>query len=186
MKHVTRNIAVAFGCRMFPNLAPVFVFACVLLSATRGHAQEPRGITSDCTASHPSSPVRYERLHQIPTTAAHEDVAHKIITPGGMVLSTPNMVAATDVLTIVGRDESVLCFELVTIGRERNQCALSGQARSEGRGTFVFRERETAVRFMFSNDDQVSVEPIGKGYREHCEAAGEIQSAIYKRNASSG
>lgn len=185
MKHVKRNIALAFGCRMFANPAPLFVFACVLLSATSAHAQEP-GSTSNCTASRLSSPERYERLHQIPTTAAHEDVTHKVITPGGMVLSTPNMVAATDVLTIVARDESALCFELLTLGRERDECAISGQARSEGRGTFVFRERDTAVRFTFSNDDQVSVEPIGNGYREHCESAGEIQSAMYKRNASSG
>jgi hypothetical protein len=94
------------------------------------------------------------------------------------------MVAATDVLTIVGRDESTLCFELRTLGRERDECVLSGQARSEARDTFVFREDEAAVRFKFSND-QVSVEPIGKGYRKHCQPDGEIQPATYKRNAAS-
>jgi hypothetical protein len=50
------------------------------------------------------------------------------LTPGGMVLELPKMLAASDVLTIVNRDDSGLSFELTTFGRDRHQCTIEGLA----------------------------------------------------------
>jgi hypothetical protein len=96
-----------------------------------------------------------------------------------MVLSTPNMVAATDVLTIAARDTSVMCFHLRTFARERQTCEIEGVARKESESAYLFREDQISVRFTFIAEDRVTVEPVGIGYRDRCEPYGKIERAIY-------
>ncbi|WP_218042863.1 hypothetical protein [Steroidobacter gossypii] len=96
-----------------------------------------------------------------------------------MVLSSPKMVAATDVLTIAARDTNLMCFHLLTFARERHRCEIQGIARKEKDGAYVFRENLVVLRFEFVAEDQVSVEPLGNGYRARCEPSGKIERAIY-------
>lgn len=96
-----------------------------------------------------------------------------------MILDTPKMVAATDVLTIVARDPETLCFELLTFARERHKCELSGVARKESDSAYLYRDGDASVRFTFLDQDRVSVEPVGAGYRTRCEQSGKIERAIY-------
>lgn len=147
----------------------------VLASAS---AQDPP-LGSSCPITATASPVRYSRLHQIPTVASRDDVSHKIVTPGGMVLDTPKMVAATDVLTIVARDPDAMCFRLLTFARDRHRCEVTGVARRHSEGAYLFRNDNIVVRFTFIDEHQVNVEPVGTGYRSRCEPSGEIERAIY-------
>jgi hypothetical protein len=163
------------------RLPVVFAVCCYVATA---NTQEPTVGSSRCPISPLVTPVRYERLHQISTTPAPDDVTHKIVTPGGMVMDTPKMVAATDVLTVVARDQAVLCFGLLTFARERHKCEFSGVARIEVGGTFLFREEDVVVRFTFLDGDQVRVQPVGANYRSQCESAAQIQPAIYTRSPS--
>lgn len=135
-----------------------------------------------CPISALTMPARYTRPHQIPTVAPPDDVSHKVVTPGGMVLSTPKMVAAADVLTIVARDPDVVCFSLLTFARDRHRCELTGVALQASDGSYVFREDEVALRLTFVGEDKANVEPIGTGYRDRCEPSGKIERAIYELN----
>ena len=128
--------------------------------------------------------VRYERLHQIPINPAHDDITHKVVTPGGMVLDTPKMVAVRDVLTIAARDHTAVCFNLLTYARDRHMCKVSGVGRSESGDAYVFREDEMVVRLTFLDSDQVRVEPVGTEVRKQCEGSGKIERAVYKRRPS--
>ncbi len=142
-------------------------------------------VEGSCPKSESSSPTRYTRLHQIPTVAPRDDVTHKVVTPGGMILDTPKMVAATDVLTVLARDSNVLCFSLLTFGRDRHTCELAGVAFRESEGAYLYRQDDAAVRFTFSGDDQVNVDPIGTSYRRRCEPSGKIEPATYKIDTAS-
>ena len=142
-------------------------------------ADESPASKVQCPLAPLAVPERYERPHQIPTKPAPDDPIHKMVTPGGMILETPRMIAATDSLTITGRNATTLCFEVVTFSRNRSRCELSGMASSEGRGTYVFRQDEVALRLVPLAPDQIRVEPIGDGYRKHCESFGRIDAAIY-------
>ena len=156
------------------------------LCPASANAQEPVAGDSSCPISTLAAPVRYERLHQVPTRPAHDDVSHKMVTPGGMVLDTPRMVAVMDVLTIAARDHTAVCFSLLTFARERRKCEFTGIARNEVGDAFLFGDGDVVVRFTFIGDDQVRVAPIGDGYRKRCESSGEIQPAIYTRKPSAG
>jgi hypothetical protein len=145
------------------------------------HADEPNIGNLSCPGVQSGELVQYGRLHQIPTAAAADDPVHRMITPGGMILDQPKMVAATDVLTIASRDQSAMCFGLVTFARDRHRCDVTGLARAESSNTYVFREGDVAVRFTFLSADQVRVEPIGDGYRVGCQSHGRIEPAIYMR-----
>jgi hypothetical protein len=123
--------------------------------------------------------VRFSRLHQIPTAARPDDITHKVVTPGGMILDTPKMVAATDVLTLVAREANALCFELRTFARDRHTCELEGLARKEEGTTYLFSDDGAVVRLTFMTEDQVRVEPVGTGYRTRCEPSGKIETATY-------
>jgi hypothetical protein len=157
-------------------LAALLVCLCALSAEAR--AETP----ADCPIPPLATSLRYEHLHQIPTTPGADDVTHKVVTPGGMVLDTPNMVAATDVLTMFALDQSVMCFGLLTFARERNRCDISGVAHKEADGTFLYRDGNVVVRFTFPAEDQIKVEPIATGYRDQCEPSGEIQLATYARS----
>lgn len=147
----------------------------VLASAS---AQNPARDNS-CPISATPSPARFSRLHQVPTTAARDDVTHTIVTPGGMVLKTPKMVAATDVLTITARDPDAMCFRLLTFARDRHTCKLTGVAPRHSEGVYLFRSDNVVVRFTFIDEHHVNVEPVGTGYRSRCEPSGEIEPATY-------
>ncbi len=153
-----------------------FVALCVVLA---GASAQDSSVDSSCPIATLQAPVRYSRLHQIPTVAPRDDISHKIVTPGGMVLDAPKMVAATDVLTIVARDSDTLCFGLLTFARERHTCEITGVARKESEGTYLFHDDAAVVRFTFDGEDQVSVEPVGTGYQSRCKPSGKIDTAIY-------
>jgi hypothetical protein len=140
-------------------------------------ADESSASSAQCPLALLADPIRYERLHQIPTKAAPDDPTHKIVTPGGMILETPRMVAATDTLTIIARDSSALCFELITFSRNRSRCHMSGVARAEELGTF--QEHELSLRMVLLTPEQIRVEPLADAYRKHCEKSGRVDSAIY-------
>jgi hypothetical protein len=126
-----------------------------------------------------ASPVQYSRLHQIPTTAAPDDITHKMVTPGGMILDAPKMVAATDVLTLLAKEQHALCFRLRTFARDRHTCELGGLARKEEGTTYLFSDDTAVLRLTFIAEDQVRLEPVGAGYRNRCEPSGKIEAAIY-------
>ena len=130
--------------------------------------------SSECPLAHTAPPVRYERVHQIPTEPAPDDPAGKMITPGGMILETPRMVEATDRLTITARDASALCFELLTLSRDRSRCEIRGTARLERQGSYVFRDGEASLRLLLRAPDEIRVEPRSQGIRKFCEPSGRI------------
>jgi hypothetical protein len=126
-----------------------------------------------------ASPVQFSRLHQIPTAAAPDDITQKMVTPGGMILDTPKMVAATDVLTLLAKEPNAVCFKLRTFARDRQTCELGGIARKEARSTYLFSDDAAVIRLTFTAEDQIRVEPVGTGYRSRCEPSGKIETAIY-------
>ncbi len=134
---------------------------------------------TSCPIPSAASPASYSRLHQIPTVARDNDVSHTVVTPGGMVLHTPEMVAATDVLTVLAHDPTAMCFHLLTLGKDRNKCEIEGVARPESPSSYLFDDGGTSVRFTFTSEDRVEVTPIGTGYRNRCERSGSIQRAVY-------
>jgi hypothetical protein len=140
---------------------------------------------SSCPLPTPALPVNYSRLHQIPTTASNDDVSHTIVTPGGMLLHSPNMIAARDVLAVIARDPDAMCFHLLTLGKERHTCELGGIARKESQGSYLFSDAGVAIRFTFIAEDQVNVAPIGTTYRSACEPLGSVEQAIYTLNVQS-
>ena len=154
----------------------VALFGLVLASAGAGES---------CPIPAMAVPIRYTRLHQIPTVAPRDEISHKIVTPGGMLLDTPKLVAATDVLAVVARDHDTLCFRLLTFARERHKCELTGVARKESDSAYLFHEDSTVVRFTFLGEHQVTVEAVGDGYLGRCERFGKIERAIYTSNESS-
>lgn len=166
------------------GLARELAFLVPCLSLTSAYAQAPIP-GSSCPIAAMTAPARYTRLHQIPTVAPPDDISHKVVTPGGMVLDTPKMVAATDVLTIVARDPDVVCFSLLTFARDRHKCELTGVARKASASTYVFHADEAALRLTFVGKDRVDVEPIGTGYRARCERSGEIERASYRLSTES-
>jgi len=161
---------------------PTYLFAPALLWGAAVHAaaaDTPPGSNSQCPLEPLATPERYERPHQIPTKPAPDDPAHKMVTPGGMVLELPKMVAATDTLTMSGRDASTFCFELVTFSRNRSRCEIRGVARDDGQGILVFREGDAMLRLEPLSRDEIKIEPVGDGYRRYCESGGRIDAAVY-------
>lgn len=145
------------------------------------NAQAQSSVRS-CPIAAMAAPIRYERLHQIPIAADPDDVSHKIVTPGGMALDAPKMIAATDVLTVVARDSNTLCFTLRTFARDRDTCELTGVARRHSAGAYLFDDESALVRFTFTGEDQVRVEPHGTAHRSRCKSSGKIDGAIYSLN----
>jgi hypothetical protein len=136
-------------------------------------------LASFCLQSTAAAPVRFSRLHQVPTVAPRDDVSHKVVTPGGMVLDTPKLVAATDVLSVIQCDRDTMSFHLLTFSRERQRCELTGIARKEPGGAYLFRDDGVVVRFTFVAADRLNVEPVGSSYRQRCEPLGRIERATY-------
>lgn len=161
-----------------------FTFLTLLLVPATASTQDGAP-DSICPIPPSEPPLSYSRLHQIPTTAPDHDVSHTIVTPGGMVLHSPNMVAATDVLTVVARDPDAMCFHLITLAKEWRRCEIEGVASKESQGSYLFRDDSIAIRLTFIGDDQVKVVPIGTTYRSRCEASGSIESATYTLNLQS-
>ncbi len=126
----------------------------------------------------------FHRLHQIPTKN-RDPYGVPMVTPGGMILELPKMVAATDVLTIVNRDDSGLSFELTTFGRDRHQCTIKGLARPKSESVYVFSENGVILRLEMQGVDRIRIEPVGEGYRSHCDALGTIEAATYTRSTAS-
>lgn len=153
------------------------VTTCLVLASASTSGADP---SSSCPIPAGTSQLRYSRPHQIPTVAERDDPSHTIVTPGGMVLSAPKMVLATDVLTVTARDSDVLCFHLLTPARERHRCEVQGVARKEAENAYLFSDDGVSVRFTFTPEDQVIVEPLGTGYRSRCEPSGKIERAIYR------
>jgi len=155
----------------------------LILAPSSGNTQDGAPHTS-CPLPTPTPPVDYTRLHQIPTAASNNDVSQTIVTPGGMVLHAPKMVAATDFLTVVARNPDI---HLVTVGKDWNKCEIEGLASKEPQGSYLFHEGSVAVRFTFvgDGDGQVNVAPIGTTYRSRCESSGSIDRAIYTLNVQS-
>jgi DNA-binding transcriptional MerR regulator len=140
--------------------------------------QEPAA----CPLPRYAEPMEFMRAHQIPTRPAPDDPTHKMVTPGGMVLETPKMVAAVDVLRVEARDASTMCFSLTTVGRDHQRCEIAGVAHiSSDSATYVFREHDVQVRFRFQDEGEVRVEPEGEGYRSQCEPRGGIEPGVYRR-----
>lgn len=152
------------------------VLICARAFPTAGAAEGVEDESCPVVGATPS-PEQYQRVHQIPTTN-HENLP--MVTPGGMILEVPKMVAATDVLTVIGRDESALCFRLVTFGPNHHQCELFGVARSESGPVYAFRDEGSAIRLTILNADQIRVEPMGATDRRKCV----IEAATYTRAGS--
>jgi hypothetical protein len=150
-----------------------------LCSMAAGASAQDIAPGAACPLAVLASPVQYSRLHQIPTTAAPDDITHKMVTPGGMILDAPKMVAATDVLTLLAKEPNAVCFKLRTFARDRHTCELGGLARKESGTTYLFSDDTAVVRLTFITEDQVGVEPFGTGYRSRCEPSGKIEAAIY-------
>jgi hypothetical protein len=104
-----------------------------------------------------------------------------MITPGGIILETPKMVAAADVLRVEARDASAMCFALITYARDRQRCEIAGVAQHSTNSTYVFREHDVEVRFTFQSAGAVKIEPLGEGYKSRCAPLGMIESAVYER-----
>jgi hypothetical protein len=155
-------------------------FALIALSSTLVSANaQDLAPGASCPVAIMAAPIRFGRLHQIPTTAPRDDISHKMVTPGGLVFDTPKMVAATDVLSIVARTPNALCFSLRTFARDRHTCELSGVADKQSGMEYLFSDDTAVVRLTFIAEDQVRVEPVGAGYRTRCQASGKIEPAIY-------
>lgn len=183
LKHCINGTRTQSG-RMVKTLLFATLILCgstLILGTQEAIAAEPLSTEFCRTNNDRSTSEPYYRLHQIPTKGDH---TLPMVTPGGMILEHPKMVAATDVLTIVKRDASALCFRLVTFWKNRHQCQLAGVARLKSAPTFVFSEGGAVVRFTILNDDEIKVEPHGDGYRSRCESLGVIQPATYSRRGS--
>jgi hypothetical protein len=150
-----------------------------LCSMAASASAEDIAAGATCPLAVLASPVRYSRLHQIPTAAAPDDITHKMVTPGGMILDTPRMVAATDVLTLLAQEPNAVCFRLRTSARDRHTCELGGVARKEAGTTYLYSDDTAVVRLTFIAQDQLRVEPVGSGYRSRCGPSGKIEAAIY-------
>nr|WP_298723518.1 hypothetical protein [uncultured Steroidobacter sp.] len=159
-----------------------FLIVCLLACSASTLAATP---DSSCPISSTASPVAYGRLHQIPTVAREDDVSHTIVTPGGMVLRSPEMVAATDVLTVAARDPDAMCFHLITLAKDWHKCDIAGVARKDAENSYLFTEGSVAVRFHFTSEEQVEVAPLGTAYRSRCEPSGSIERATYTLGAQS-
>lgn len=121
-----------------------------------------------------------------------------MVTPGGMVLAQPRMVAATDVLELAPRGHAVagkcagtqdfcedaLCVELRTIGRNRHECRVGGVARLRADGTYVLGNGATLLRLTLMGAGTIWVEPVGTAYLRFCESYGRIDSARYEEASS--
>jgi hypothetical protein len=153
----------------------------VVLAPFAGSAQQAGFERAICPIPHSAEPIVFVRRHQIPTRPAHDDPAHKVITPGGMILQTPKMVAAADVLRVEARDQSVMCFELITVARDHHRCEIAGVAQFYSDGAYLFRERNVEVRFTFQSDGGVKIEPVGEGDRARCAPLGQIVAGVYTR-----
>jgi len=159
-----------------------FLIVCLLPASASTLAAAP---DDSCPISPTAAPVSYGRLHQIPTVARDEDISHTIVTPGGMVLHSPEMVAATDILTVVARDPDAMCFHLITLAKEWHKCDIGGVARKDAENSYLFTEGGVAVRFNFIGNEQVEVAPLGTAYRSRCEPSGSIERATYTLGAQS-
>lgn len=108
-----------------------------------------------------------------------------MVTPGGMILEQPKMVAATDVLTLIQLDDATLCVDLVTFARERHECRVQGIAARETGGTYVptyiLRRDDPLLRLTFLDADTIQVEPVGTDYHAFCERRGRIDAAAFAR-----
>lgn len=153
-----------------------FVVVCLVPASASTQDAAP---DTSCPISVAASPVSYGHLHQIPTVARNDDVSHTVVTPGGMVLHTPEMVAATDVLTVLARGPDAMCFHLLTLAKEWHKCDIQGVARPESQDSYLFDDGSATVRFTFIAEDQVDVMPIGTAYRSRCEPFGSIKQATY-------
>jgi hypothetical protein len=160
--------------RYFRELA--FVALCSMAASASAQDIAPGAA---CPLTMLESPVQYSRPHQIPTAAAPDDITHKMVTPGGMILDAPKMVAATDVLTLLAQEPKAVCFKLRTFARDRHTCELGGLARKEEGTTYLFSDDTAVLRLTLIAEDQVRVEPVGTGYRNRCEPSGKIEAAIY-------
>lgn len=155
----------------------------VVLAPVAGSAQQAGFERAICPIPHLAQPIEFIRPHQIPTRPAHDDPTHKVVTPGGMILETPKMVAATDVLRVEARDQSVMCFELITVARDRHRCEIAGMAQIYSNGAYLFREQDVEVRFTFQSDAAaVKIEPVGEGYKSRCAPLGQIVAGVYTRH----
>lgn len=166
-------VSASFAC-----LCAVVAVAVPFAGAT-GQMAQPEPVI--CPIPRSAEPLEFLRPHQIPTRPAHDDPTHKVVTPGGMILDTPKMVAAVDVLRVEARDASVMCFALTTAARDRHRCEIAGVAQLSSNSTYVFREQELELRFRFQSDGAVKVEPVGEGYKRRCEPQGHIAAAVYTR-----
>lgn len=163
------------------SLAPLCAVVAVLVPAAGAAKQMAQPEPAVCPIPRSAEPLEFVRPHQIPTQAAHDDRTHKIVTPGGMILDTPKMVAAVDVLRVEARDPSAMCFALTTVARDHHRCEIAGVAQPSSNSTYVFREQELELRFTFQSDGAVKVEPVGEGYGSRCEPQGQIAAGVYTR-----
>jgi hypothetical protein len=132
-----------------------------------------------CPISHADAPAEtYERLHQIPTRDRRR---LPMVTPGGMILESPKMVAATDVLTITARDETTICYRLVTFARDRARCTAAGAAQRESDSASAYLDQRAGVRLVVLDSERISVEPLEQRTRASCEPNGGIEAAVYSR-----
>lgn len=148
------------------------------LTSLQAHAQGGGVQGQPCSMTAPLA--QFHREHQIPTT---DEYHVPVVTPGGMVLQVPKMILAVDVLTIIWRSESELCFGLVAVGQDRNECHVQGVARIGSDGTFGFRDDEVALRLTLLSPDQIRVERTEKAPRKACESLRDLEPATYTRTS---
>jgi hypothetical protein len=103
-----------------------------------------------------------------------------VITPGGMILVSPKMVETTDVLSIVARDRSAMCFTLIILGKNHYRCEITGVARAES-DDYVFNSGTVTLRFRFRGTDEVQVEPLSDRNRNRCGWLGKIEPSEFTR-----
>jgi hypothetical protein len=102
-----------------------------------------------------------------------------VITPGGMILVSPKMVETTDVLSIVARDRSAMCFTLIMFGKNHYRCEITGPARAELDDAYVFNSGNVTLRFRLRGTDEVQVEPLGDRNRNRCGWLGKIEPSVF-------
>jgi hypothetical protein len=146
------------------RLSPLFVVALLVTPHQALRAEEYDLTTLKCSVRFPDGLVKtYKHAHHVPYVGVDP--------PGEPV---------NDTLEVVGRAEDQMCFGLSTVARNLHYCFFMGVATRTSKGAYVFKERNTELKFTVLRGGRIHIEPIGDGYRENCGMFGVVESAEYR------
>lgn len=149
---------------MKPYFIGVALFASLMVS-TPTTAEPPDIEELSCPLSKSQPYSEFRRSHEVPTVSTGKWQPETV----------------EDILTIVGREENLLCFHLVTYAMNYHTCGVMGVAAGDGHNTYLLSDGPYVIRLLMLDNDHVRVEPVGEGYRENCGTSGVIEPAVYVR-----